>query len=85
MLFIVSEVKLGPVVESTQDRPDQELKGALEHVPNISWDVSVARADGEKCPRCWRTVPSVSSTAETPGICDRCERALAEPAGPVAG
>ena len=33
--------------------------------------VEVARADGEKCPRCWRTV---ALTAE--GICERCTTAL---------
>ncbi len=47
-------------------------------------EVRVARAEGEKCARCWRVVPSVSAAAETLGICDRCERALAAPAGPVA-
>lgn len=33
--------------------------------------VVVERAEGEKCPRCWRTVPL---TAE--GICERCTTAL---------
>jgi isoleucyl-tRNA synthetase len=42
-------------------------------------EVSVARAEGEKCPRCWRTVTSVSSDAETLGLCERCIGAL--PAG----
>jgi isoleucyl-tRNA synthetase len=37
--------------------------------------VRVERADGVKCERCWRYVPTV--TAE--GICDRCVEALAEP------
>jgi isoleucyl-tRNA synthetase len=36
-------------------------------------DVGVARAEGEKCPRCWRTVASVS----TDGLCERCVGALA--------
>jgi isoleucyl-tRNA synthetase len=39
--------------------------------------VTVERADGVKCERCWRFVPAV--TAE--GICDRCVEALAEPVG----
>ena len=38
-------------------------------------DVSVEKADGEKCPRCWRIVPSTS--ADT-GLCDRCTGALQE-------
>ncbi|PYR55560.1 MAG: isoleucine--tRNA ligase [Acidobacteria bacterium] len=34
--------------------------------------VSVSRADGDKCPRCWRFVDALSPE----GICDRCARAL---------
>jgi isoleucyl-tRNA synthetase len=41
--------------------------------------VRVTPADGVKCERCWRIVPSVSSDLERGGICDRCEDALAEP------
>ena len=40
--------------------------------------VRVDRASGVKCERCWRYVPSVSSDPERPGICDRCQDALAE-------
>jgi isoleucyl-tRNA synthetase len=42
-------------------------------------EVRVTRADGEKCARCWRTVPSVSSETDTLGLCQRCIGAL--PAG----
>jgi isoleucyl-tRNA synthetase len=42
--------------------------------------VSVARAEGEKCERCWRVVPAISRTPGTEGLCDRCIPAL--PAGP---
>jgi isoleucyl-tRNA synthetase len=37
--------------------------------------VTVNRADGVRCDRCWRFVPSVTSE----GICERCVEALAEP------
>ena len=37
--------------------------------------VRVERADGVRCDRCWRFVPSVSAD----GICERCVEALAEP------
>jgi isoleucyl-tRNA synthetase len=37
--------------------------------------VRVDRADGVKCERCWRFVPSVNAD----GICGRCVEALAEP------
>ena len=41
--------------------------------------VSVDRADGVKCERCWRFVPSVSEAPELKGLCERCVDALAEP------
>jgi len=39
--------------------------------------VSVSRAEGHKCDRCWRVLPELSRTV--PGLCDRCVGAL--PAG----
>jgi isoleucyl-tRNA synthetase len=42
------------------------------------YSVAVARASGVKCERCWRYVPKVSSDPARPGICERCEDALAE-------
>jgi isoleucyl-tRNA synthetase len=44
-------------------------------------EVTVSRADGIKCERCWRFVPSVSEAGEFKGLCDRCVDALAEPVG----
>jgi isoleucyl-tRNA synthetase len=43
--------------------------------------IAAAKADGVKCERCWRFVPSVSSESGHEGLCDRCVDALA---GPVA-
>lgn len=37
--------------------------------------VTIARADGTKCPRCWRIVPRLVAGD---GLCDRCAEALAE-------
>jgi isoleucyl-tRNA synthetase len=39
--------------------------------------VTVARADGVKCQRCWRYVPEVSTEPAFEGICSRCVDALA--------
>ncbi len=36
----------------------------------------VGRAEGEKCPRCWRIVPALSSAAGAEGVCERCVQAL---------
>ncbi len=41
--------------------------------------VAVSRADGVKCDRCWRVVPSVSSEPDRTGLCPRCVDALADP------
>jgi isoleucyl-tRNA synthetase len=38
--------------------------------------VTVDRAPGVKCARCWRYVPSVRTEPEWEGICDRCVDAL---------
>jgi isoleucyl-tRNA synthetase len=48
-------------------------------------EVVVSRAEGSKCPRCWRIVPSVSTAADTEGLCDRCVDALQGTSGTVAG
>jgi len=40
--------------------------------------VSVTRADGEKCERCWRVLPSLAGDPESPGLCARCVAALAQ-------
>ena len=42
-------------------------------------DVTIERADGVKCERCWRVVKSVSTDPAWAGICDRCQDALAQP------
>jgi isoleucyl-tRNA synthetase len=47
-------------------------------------EITVARAEGEKCARCWRTVPTVAADGPTAGLCDRCVDALPETTGPVA-
>jgi len=34
--------------------------------------VTVSRAEGEKCPRCWMTQETVGAVAEHPTLCERC-------------
>ena len=40
--------------------------------------VTIEKASGVKCERCWRYVPQVSGEPGHLGICERCEDALAE-------
>ena len=66
MLFIVSEVEL-------RLAPD----GIGTSGETGPW-VTIERATGVKCERCWRYVPAVSSEPATAGLCERCQDALAE-------
>ena len=47
-----------------------ELETSGDEGPDV--EVSVTKAEGEKCARCWRIVPSTSQEPETAGLCDRC-------------
>jgi isoleucyl-tRNA synthetase len=61
MLFIVSDVAL----DATEPDAVDEFR------------VSVQKAGGTKCARCWRIVPDVHTNGAWEGICDRCVTALA--------
>jgi isoleucyl-tRNA synthetase len=63
-LFIVSDVELRPAPT------DVETHG--ESAPRVT----IERAAGVKCERCWRYVPAVSTDPEWAGLCDRCQQAL---------
>ncbi len=62
MLFIVSEVEL----QSRLDSGDNAV------------GVSIERARGVKCERCWRYVDRLSKDPAWAGLCERCQDALAE-------
>jgi isoleucyl-tRNA synthetase len=86
MLFIVSRVTLGPKAAGAALLSDDELGEALAAAAARQWNVEASPAEGDKCPRCWRIVPSVSSAPESLGLCDRCVDALdSMTAGGVAG
>ncbi len=66
MLFIVSEVELRPA--------PTDVEAHTEAKPRVT----IERAGGVKCERCWRYVRSVSSDPTWAGLCERCQDALAE-------
>jgi len=66
MLFIVSEVELRAA--------PTDVEAAGEAMPRVT----IERAAGVKCERCWRIVPSVATEPAIAGLCDRCQEALAE-------
>src|SRR5262245_11264485 len=51
----------------------------VEVRPASADGVTIERAGGVKCERCWRYVPLVSSDPAWAGLCERCQDALAEP------
>ncbi len=65
MLFIVSEVELRPA--------PADVEAHEELMPHVT----IERATGVKCERCWRYVPAVSTAPEWAGLCERCQDALA--------
>src|SRR4051794_22416307 len=66
MLFIVSEVELRPAPEDVEAHNEARPR------------VTIERAGGVKCERCWRYVRAVSTDPAWAGLCDRCQDALAE-------
>ena len=53
--------------------PAPETAFRLEDVPGVA--VVFARAEGEKCQRCWKILPDVGQHAH-PAVCGRCDAAL---------
>jgi len=64
MLFIVSEVELRPV--------PTDVEVHEEALPRVT----IERAGGVKCERCWRYVNKISSEPAWAGLCERCQDAL---------
>jgi isoleucyl-tRNA synthetase len=70
-VFMTSEVVLAGAPEPGEGAVYKESDDSVA-------TILVSRADGVRCDRCWRYVPEVSSGSAEPGLCHRCERALAE-------
>jgi isoleucyl-tRNA synthetase len=72
-LFGVSQVE---VVDTVRELLDESLGRGVELGAPVQ--VSIDKADGVKCERCWRYVPGVSEEPTFMGLCERCVDALAE-------
>jgi len=73
-LFIVSQVEL-------LSAGTGEFRS--EAVPGL--EVSVQRADGKKCDRCWNYSIHVGENPRYPTVCERCSEAIVEIEGGAAG
>jgi isoleucyl-tRNA synthetase len=74
-LFIVSRVSVGTPVAALVDEGDSTPAVVRVHVE---------RADGVKCPRCWRYVTETSTDPSHAGLCLRCEDAVGDLVTPTA-
>jgi len=54
--------------------PAPEGAFAMAEVPGVA--VTVGLASGEKCQRCWRVLPEVTTIAAHPDLCGRCADAV---------
>ncbi|MCB2169374.1 MAG: isoleucine--tRNA ligase [Deltaproteobacteria bacterium] len=69
-IFIVSQAVLADAGTSLADAyRSEEIEGL---------QIKVARADGDKCDRCWIHDPTVGEDNEHPSVCLRCRTHLAE-------
>ena len=59
------------IVVSTDAAPEDAFR--LDEVANVA--VVFAKAEGEKCQRCWKILPDVGTHAHA-GVCGRCNEAL---------
>ena len=67
MLFIVSDVVLRAAPADVEVHEEADPR------------ITIERAAGTKCERCWRYVPVISQDPASAGLCERCQEALAEP------
>jgi isoleucyl-tRNA synthetase len=67
-VFIVSALDLKPLAQAPADAVrDAEL-------PDLA--VSISKAAGEKCERCWIYDKNLGSNSDYPGLCPRCTAVL---------
>lgn len=59
---------------SVSDTPSPESAFQMSDVDGVA--VVFAKADGEKCQRCWKILPDVGQSPAFPGTCGRCVDAL---------
>ncbi len=86
---IGSSLEAGVIIEANQSRYDllgryeRDLPGVfivsqveLRKAPDLDLRVTVVKAKGRKCERCWNYRESVGRDARHPTLCDRCVEAV---------
>jgi isoleucyl-tRNA synthetase len=79
-LFIVSQVEVARVGDASAESGAQTSveEDLINAIKRSLVEVTVERADGQKCERCWNYSKHVGENAEYPTICERCTAALEE-------
>jgi len=77
-VIVTAAGELGRLLNSVRDELAMlfivsEVDLVVVDAPDRPIEVLVEKAQGEKCPRCWRMVASVKTDT---GLCDRCTGAL---------
>ncbi|KYK87876.1 isoleucine--tRNA ligase [Aggregatibacter actinomycetemcomitans] len=62
-VLITSKAEVKPLTDKPADVAEGELEGIA---------VSVARSNGEKCPRCWHYSDKIGVNPQHPSLCPRC-------------
>ena len=73
--LIVSQVKLASSAEEATSMPfvaEAEIETRKGQGLTTKIAVGIARAEGEKCQRCWAFSPLVGADPEHPTLCERC-------------
>ena len=72
----VPEVQM-PLAERNRESLRELLNvSQLEIQSGTEATITVAKADGQKCERCWHWETDVGSNPEHPTICGRCAKAV---------
>ena len=79
VVLSASEQELGLLQRYTRELPMLFIVSEVElKTGGDGLSVTIERAGGVKCERCWRYVGRVSSEPARAGLCERCQDALAE-------
>ena len=78
-LFIVSQVEVVPGVRASAGPGAQPAAGVYAHESEeLGLRVTIERASGQKCARCWNYSDYVGTDARYPTVCERCATVLGE-------
>ena len=71
-----------PAAETALDKMDAEeladifIVSQAELKKGDDWKVEVEPAQGQKCERCWKVLPTVGSDSSHPTLCPRCAKVV---------